>query len=155
MPSRRSVAALLTLLVGAAVALGTSSGASATPASPAPSSVQGSQTEPIYSYAKAIHESVRVATRMDTDKDGKPDTIAVDIIRPSEPASAGQKVPVIMDASPYFLCCGRGNESQLKTYDSTGVIAAMPHYYDNYFVPPRVCRGGGRRARHQPLHRVR
>ena len=140
-PARPSLVALLVVLIGTTVALGTSSGASAAPmarAAGAPhvlSSVQGSQTDPVYSYAKAIHESIRVATRMDTDKDGRPDTIAVDIIRPSEPASAGQKVPVIMDASPYFLCCGRGNESQLKTYDSKGVIAAMPLYYDNYFVP--------------------
>ena len=138
---RPALVALLVVVVATSVALGTSSWASAAPMARAaeapavPSSVMGSQTQPVYSYAKAVHESVRVATRMDTDGDGRPDTIAVDIIRPSEPASAGQKVPVIMDASPYFLCCGRGNKSQLKTYDSTGVIAAMPLYYDNYFVP--------------------
>ena len=92
-------------------------------------------TQPTYDYTKAIHQSVRVNTTMDTDGDGKPDTIAVDIIRPSETVAAGVKVPVIMDASPYFSCCGRGNESQLKTYDANGVIKQMPLYYDNYFVP--------------------
>ncbi|GAB3938327.1 hypothetical protein GCM10027614_18180 [Micromonospora vulcania] len=40
-----------------------------------------------------------------------------------------------MDASPYYLCCGRGNESERKTYDAAGVIAKAPLFYDNYFVP--------------------
>ena len=40
-----------------------------------------------------------------------------------------------MDASPYYSCCGRGNESEKKTYDENGVIQKMPLYYDNYFVP--------------------
>lgn len=140
--------AVLVAVLGTALALGASPVASAATASsagtasgvigagPAATSAgQGERTVPVYSYAKAIHESVRVATTMDSDGDGRPDTIAVDIIRPREPAEAGTKVPVIMDASPYFLCCGRGNQSQLKTYDSAGVIAAMPLYYDNYFVP--------------------
>src|SRR3981081_1361852 len=55
--------------------------------------------------------------------------------RPSEPAATGGKVPVIMDASPYYSCCGRGNESQLKTYDAAGHIVQAPLFYDNYFVP--------------------
>ncbi len=40
-----------------------------------------------------------------------------------------------MDASPYYSCCGRGNESQKKTYDADGNVVGMPLYYDNYFVP--------------------
>ena len=40
-----------------------------------------------------------------------------------------------MDASPYFQCCGRGNESETKTYESDGTIGKLPLYYDNYFVP--------------------
>ncbi len=40
-----------------------------------------------------------------------------------------------MEASPYYSCCGRGNESQKKTYDADGDVAGMPLYYDNYFVP--------------------
>ncbi len=40
-----------------------------------------------------------------------------------------------MDASPYYSCCGRGNESQLKTYDADGRPVQFPLYYDNYFVP--------------------
>ncbi|MDQ2835929.1 MAG: Xaa-Pro dipeptidyl-peptidase [Actinomycetota bacterium] len=123
-------------VVAATLSIGLSLPASASPATARPGgSVSGGASQPIYDYTKAIHQSVRVNTTMDTDGDGKPDTVAVDIIRPSETVAAGIKVPVIMDASPYFTCCGRGNESQLKTYDSHGVIAQMPLYYDNYFVP--------------------
>ena len=92
-------------------------------------------TQPVYDYAGAIRESVYVDTTMDTDSDGADDVIAVDIVRPRETAAAGLRIPVIMDASPYYSCCGRGNESEKKTYDENGIIQRMPLYYDNYFVP--------------------
>lgn len=116
-----AVAALLAVLVvpGAARA-----------AAPAPR-----ESQPVYSYENAIRESVWVDTRVDGDGDGRTDRVAVDIVRPREAAAQGRKVPVIMDASPYYSCCGRGNESQLKTYDANGNVVQMPLYYDNYFVP--------------------
>ena len=40
-----------------------------------------------------------------------------------------------MDASPYYLCCGRGNESETKTYDANGQPLKLPLYYDNYYEP--------------------
>ncbi|MGW0610842.1 Xaa-Pro dipeptidyl-peptidase [Streptomyces sp. NPDC002788] len=92
-------------------------------------------SEPVHSYENAIREAVWVDTGLDGDRDGKADRVAVDIVRPREPARQGRKVPVIMDASPYYSCCGRGNESQKKTYDPNGDVAQMPLYYDNYFVP--------------------
>jgi X-Pro dipeptidyl-peptidase len=101
----------------------------------APAYVDGDHTVPVYSYADAIRESVKVDTIMDTDDDGTPDTIAVDIVRPRETDAMGIEVPVIMDASPYYECCGRGNENEKKAYDSNGVITKMPLFYDNYFVP--------------------
>ncbi|MBM7494635.1 X-Pro dipeptidyl-peptidase [Micromonospora luteifusca] len=102
---------------------------------PVPPHVVGDHTVPAYSYADAIRESVWVQTRADSDGDGVRDRVAVDLVRPREAAAAGVRVPVIMDASPYYLCCGRGNESELKTYDAAGVIAKAPLFYDNYFVP--------------------
>jgi X-Pro dipeptidyl-peptidase len=92
-------------------------------------------SQPVYSYADAVREAVWVDTGLDGDGDGRTDRVAVDIVRPREPAEAGRKVPVIMDASPYYSCCGRGNESQVKTYDANGVIVQAPLFYDNYFVP--------------------
>ncbi|MEV5872661.1 Xaa-Pro dipeptidyl-peptidase [Streptomyces sp. NPDC052101] len=93
------------------------------------------ESRPVYSYAHAIRESVWVDTGLDADGDGRPDRVAADIVRPAEPAHQGRKVPVIMDASPYYSCCGRGNESQVKTYDPQGHVVQMPLFYDNYFVP--------------------
>ncbi|WP_371526150.1 Xaa-Pro dipeptidyl-peptidase [Streptomyces sp. NBC_01283] len=93
------------------------------------------ESKPVYSYESAIRESVWVDTRIDGDGDGKTDRVAVDVVRPREPAQQGRKIPVIMDASPYYSCCGRGNESQKKTYDADGNPVQFPLYYDNYFVP--------------------
>ncbi|MFE1251308.1 Xaa-Pro dipeptidyl-peptidase [Streptomyces sp. NPDC058766] len=92
-------------------------------------------SEPVYSYADAVREAVWVDTGLDGDRDGRTDRVAVDIVRPREPARQGRTVPVIMDASPYYSCCGRGNESQKKTYDADGDVTQMPLYHDNYFVP--------------------
>ncbi|MBV2355327.1 Xaa-Pro dipeptidyl-peptidase [Streptomyces sp. J2-1] len=93
------------------------------------------ESRPVYSYADAVRESVWVDTGLDLDRDGRTDRVAADVVRPAEPARAGRRVPVIMDASPYYSCCGRGNESQLKTYDDQGRIARLPLFYDNFFVP--------------------
>ncbi|MEU3781180.1 Xaa-Pro dipeptidyl-peptidase [Streptomyces sp900129855] len=102
-----------------------------------PATAQGAPREsrPVYSYEHAIREAVWVDTGLDGDGDGRTDRVAVDIVRPRELAAQGRKVPVIMDASPYYSCCGRGNESQLKTYDTAGNVVQMPLFYDNYFVP--------------------
>ncbi|WP_153812479.1 Xaa-Pro dipeptidyl-peptidase [Streptomyces sp. SUK 48] len=93
------------------------------------------ESAPVYSYAHAVRESVWVDTGLDEDGDGRHDRVAADIVRPAEPAREGRKVPVIMDASPYYSCCGRGNENQVKTYDASGHVVQMPLFYDNYFVP--------------------
>jgi X-Pro dipeptidyl-peptidase len=104
----------------------------ATPASAAPAAVL---TDPVYDYATAIRETVYVETPLDNDGDGSADKVVADIIRPREAATAGVKVPVIMDASPYYQCCGRGNESERKVYAADGTVTKFPLYYDNYFVP--------------------
>ena len=86
------------------------------PASAAPPFIRGGETVPVYDYADAIRESVWVETPTDADQDGTPDRVAVDLVRPR--TAAGVKVPIIMDASPYYACCGRGNEGELKEYDA-------------------------------------
>ncbi|MFD9893027.1 Xaa-Pro dipeptidyl-peptidase [Amycolatopsis sp. NPDC059027] len=92
-------------------------------------------TDPVYDFAGAIRETVWVDTGRDGDGDGKPDRVAADVVRPKETVAKGIKIPVIMDASPYYSCCGRGNESERKTYDASGRPVGFPLYYDNYFVP--------------------
>ncbi|MFJ9428238.1 Xaa-Pro dipeptidyl-peptidase [Streptomyces sp. NPDC101490] len=122
-----ATAALLATLV-------TPAGARAEPAAPAPATAV-KESRPVHSYADAVRESVWVDTGLDGDADGRADRVAVDIVRPRETAATGRKVPVIMDASPYYACCGRGNEGQKKTYDADGKPVQFPLYYDNYFVP--------------------
>ncbi|RJQ67527.1 Xaa-Pro dipeptidyl-peptidase [Pseudonocardiaceae bacterium YIM PH 21723] len=119
--------ALLTLLSATALSAGLVIPAQATPAFELDNGV----STPIHSFADAIRETVYVDTGLDLDKDGKTDRVATDIIRPDTTA----KVPVIMDASPYYSCCGRGNESEKKTYDSAGKPVKFPLFLDNYFVP--------------------
>ncbi|HCA84999.1 MAG TPA: Xaa-Pro dipeptidyl-peptidase [Streptomyces sp.] len=105
------------------------------PAGAQPPAAGPAESRPVHSYDDAIRESVWVDTGIDGDSDGRTDRVAADIVRPREPAQQGRRVPVIMDASPYYSCCGRGNESQKKTYDAAGNPVQFPLYYDNYFVP--------------------
>ncbi|WP_128379469.1 Xaa-Pro dipeptidyl-peptidase [Streptomyces cavernae] len=115
-------------LLATALTPAAAQGAPAAPAAPR-------ESRPVYSYDDAVRESVWVDIGLDGDSDGRTDRVAVDIVRPREPAQQGRRIPVIMDASPYYSCCGRGNEGQKKTYDANGDVVQMPLYYDNYFVP--------------------
>ncbi|MET0414451.1 MAG: Xaa-Pro dipeptidyl-peptidase, partial [Actinoplanes sp.] len=122
----RSLALALVPAIGATLVL------TATPASAAGvPHIRGTSTVPVYSYEDAIRESVWVQTGLDSDNDGTPDRIAVDVVRPR----AASRFPVVMEGSPYYACCGRGNESELKEYAADGTISKQPLYYDNYFVP--------------------
>jgi X-Pro dipeptidyl-peptidase len=78
-----------------------------------------------------VRETVWVDTGQDSDGNGVPDRVAVDVARPAGPG----RVPTIVDASPYYSCCGRGNENQRKTYDPQGRPVGFPQFYDNHFVP--------------------
>ncbi|MFF3749210.1 Xaa-Pro dipeptidyl-peptidase [Streptomyces sp. NPDC002018] len=129
---RTLVAAASAALLGVLL---TPTGAQGAQPAAAPGGPRVKESQPVYSYENAIRESVWVDTGIDGDEDGRTDRVAVDVIRPGEPARQGRKVPVIMDASPYYSCCGRGNESQRKTYDADGRPVGFPLHYDNYFVP--------------------
>lgn len=84
-------------------------------------------------YREAIREHLMIPTTLDSDSDGAPDRMSVDLIRPKAPA--GTKVPVILDVSPYYFTEGRGAESQLKRPDAKGFVQNLPLFYDEYFVP--------------------
>ncbi|MFC7548877.1 Xaa-Pro dipeptidyl-peptidase [Plantactinospora sp. GCM10030261] len=126
--------ALATAVVASTAQVVSTTAATADPAAGRPF-IQAGQTVPVYSYANATRESVWVQSPVDSDGDGQPDRIAVDVIRPSEAAAAGVDVPVIMIASPYYQSIGRGLENESKRYDDSGVISKFPLFYDNYYVP--------------------
>ena len=97
--------------------------------------VQDGVTQPVFGYDDAIREHVWVESTFDSDHDGERDLISLDIMRPRA-TEKGLKVPVIMDASPYFSTLGRGNESEFKKdTDGDGLLDQWPLFYDNYFVP--------------------
>ena len=127
-----AVPAALTLTATAAVA--TSVGAGAADDEPG-IVVENGVTQPVFGYDDAIRERVFITSPYDSDANGEPDVIAIDIMRPAA-SEQGLDVPVIMDPSPYYSTLGRGNESELKLdLDGDGLLDRWPLYYDNYFVP--------------------
>ncbi|SDS24965.1 Xaa-Pro dipeptidyl-peptidase [Actinoplanes derwentensis] len=99
-------------------------------------------TQPVHDYATAVREQVWVQTPVDSDSDGRPDRVAVRIIRPS----TTRKVPVIFQASPYYA--GIKDIPNHDDVDRDGSLAAsaapavdraaditFAGYLDNYFVP--------------------
>lgn len=128
--------AITLMLPLAAIAAGAPTGASVPVSSQvtqAPYLVTDGVTAPVHDYPGAIRESV-VVQAPDLDGDGVGEQVVADVVRPAE-LDGEAEVPVIMDASPYYLCCGRGNESELKQYGADGVATKFPLFYDNYFVP--------------------
>ncbi|GIE74636.1 Xaa-Pro dipeptidyl-peptidase [Actinoplanes philippinensis] len=98
-------------------------------------------TQPVHDYAAAIRERVWVQTPVDSDADGRPDRVAVRIIRPDTTA----KVPVIFQASPYYaglndvpnhddIDRGAAGLTAAATADRAETIT-FAGYLDNYFVP--------------------
>jgi X-Pro dipeptidyl-peptidase len=111
-----------------------------------PAAAATGATEPVYDYAAAVREQVWVQTPVDSDADGEPDRVAVRIIRPAE-SDGDLRVPVILQASPYF-----GGIRSVPNHDdvdrggaAVSLAAAAPidrsstivfqGYLDNYFVP--------------------
>jgi X-Pro dipeptidyl-peptidase len=97
--------------------------------------IENGVTQPVFGYADAIRERLFIDSTFDSDADGLRDIIAFDVIRPRATAD-GLKVPVIMDASPYYSTLCRGNDSECKAdLDGDGLLDKWPLFYDNYFVP--------------------
>jgi X-Pro dipeptidyl-peptidase len=130
---KRLVALAGTAAIAAPLSVAVGSTATAAPTENPPISLEGGVTAPLYDYADAIRETVWV-TAPDLDGDGQEERIATDIIRPRE-LDGTARVPIIMDASPYYLSLGRGNDGEFKSYDADGNPAKLPLFYDNYFVP--------------------
>jgi X-Pro dipeptidyl-peptidase len=96
--------------------------------------VRDGVTQPVLSYPDAVRERVFVVTGRDRDANGAVDLVALDVIRPAQ-ADGALRVPVVLEASPYFADLGRGPESQVKSRAPDGTPRRFPLGYDNYFVP--------------------
>ena len=96
--ARRALAAAAALVV---VAL-TAAPVAAQERTPPPwLNVQDGVTQPVFSFANAIEETVYVESEVDSDGDGRKDRVRIRISRPAETATQGIKVPVVFEHSPY------------------------------------------------------
>ncbi|WP_327663850.1 MULTISPECIES: Xaa-Pro dipeptidyl-peptidase [unclassified Streptomyces] len=115
--------------------------------------IKDRETQPVFSRADAVLQKVDVQTEVDSDGDGKRDTVRMRILRPKETETAGLKVATIVEASPYWA---GGNDVPNHVVDLdedglpesggkfqqapdkaglTGPGVAYGGYYDNYFLP--------------------
>ncbi|MBO1335415.1 Xaa-Pro dipeptidyl-peptidase [Streptomyces sp. VRA16 Mangrove soil] len=115
--------------------------------------VSGGETQPVFSRADAVYQQVDIQTEVDSDGDGKRDTVRMRILRPKETDTARLKVATIIEASPYWA---GGNDVPNHGVDLdedglpltgaraqpaagkpglTGPAVAYSGYYDNYFLP--------------------
>ena len=74
-----------------------------------------------------IHQELWVETGFDTDGDGKPDRMHVDVTRPAQTQTDGLKVSVIYESSPYF---SGTSGPRANLWDVKQEVGATP--------PPRV-----------------
>jgi X-Pro dipeptidyl-peptidase len=98
--------------------------------------LENGKTKAIYDYKQVVRQRVFIPQPgIDQDRNGQEDWITADIIRPAE-ASATNKMPAIIDPSPYYTTLCRGNEGQcMADWDNDGVNDRWPLFYDNYFLP--------------------
>ncbi|WP_436534330.1 Xaa-Pro dipeptidyl-peptidase [Actinoplanes sp. HUAS TT8] len=136
-----SIAVIAVLLAPSAAAASPSARSSPATSPPAQAGARPG-TQPTYDYTQAIREQVWVQSTVDSDFDGRPDRVAVRIIRPA----ATTRVPVIFQASPYYA--GLNDVPNHDDIDRGGAAAVakgsavaradsitFAGYLDNYFVP--------------------
>ncbi|HEU5161462.1 MAG TPA: Xaa-Pro dipeptidyl-peptidase [Streptosporangiaceae bacterium] len=125
--------------------------------------VTGDETQPIFSRADAIFQTVHVETAVDSDGDGVRDQVEMRILRPKE-TDQGLRVPTIIEPSPYWSGGNPIENHDVDIDDGEGASAsstrsvqkelgdlgglgdlgeraagaeapAFPGIYDNYFLP--------------------
>jgi X-Pro dipeptidyl-peptidase len=135
----------------AASAAGTADAAGA-PAAPR-IKVTGGETQPIFSRADAIFQTVHVETTVDSEADGVRDQVEMRILRPRE-TDTGLRVPTIIEPSPYWAGGNPIENHDVDIDDGEGAAAlsartagkdigldagaeapAFPNIYDNFFLP--------------------
>ena len=88
---------------------------------------------------KWIRHDLWVETEFDTDGDGKPDRVHVDVIRPLQTDTEGLKLPVIYETSPYFA--GTSSTAQEYFWNVRHEVGAVPPERTH---PPAIRRRGRR-----------
>ncbi|MCY1720724.1 Xaa-Pro dipeptidyl-peptidase [Prolixibacteraceae bacterium Z1-6] len=86
-----------------------------------------------------IREDLWVETEFDSDGDGKPDRMHVDVTRPRQTETEGLKLPVVYNTSPYFA--GTAGNNPEYFWNVNHEIGEKPKQYT---YPPEIKRRGGR-----------
>ena len=76
-----------------------------------------------------IRHDLWVETEFDSDADGKPDRVHVDVTRPKQTDTEGLKLPVIYESSPYFA--GTGSLGPNHLWNTKHAIGVVPPKHDD------------------------
>jgi X-Pro dipeptidyl-peptidase len=102
----------------------------------APAPAQGDKTLPVFEDGQAqvvegfsdserwITHDLWVETEFDSDGDGQPDRVHVDVTRPEQTDTEGLRVPVIYETSPYFS--GTGTTAKQYFWNPAHELGAAP-----------------------------
>ena len=72
------------------------------------------EAQPVFDPEQVVREDLFVTAPVDSDRDGRPDEVHVQVVRPKE-TERGLRVPVVYQVSPYF---SGGNEVQNHNVDT-------------------------------------
>ncbi|WP_202638175.1 CocE/NonD family hydrolase [Bailinhaonella thermotolerans] len=87
--------------------------------------VANGETQPVFSFNDAVYQVVNIETTVDTDHDGRLDTVQLRLKRPRETES-GLKVPTIIEPAPYYgPSYGRTSKLTQPTYTSAPEVDAV------------------------------
>jgi len=86
-----------------------------------------------------IREDLWVETEFDTDGDGRPDRMHVDVTRPKQTETEGLKLPVVYESSPYFAGTAGDDKDYFWNVRQELNTVPKPHSY-----PPQIERRGER-----------
>ena len=156
--SRAAACRVLRLIAATALAIATLPGTRTLRAQSAsrarPQFVNGmAQVVPAFADSSTwIRQELWVETNFDSDRDGKPDRVHVDVTRPRQTETEGLKVPVIYGSSPYYAGVARDQvdwnvKQELgATPQPRGLMLSAPYEADrtrisNQFVNEWVPRG--------------
>lgn len=81
-----------------------------------------------------IRHDLWVETEFDSDGDGEPDRMHVDVTRPKQTDTEGLKLPIIYESSPYFA--GTGSVGPKHLWDTRHALGINPPKHED---PPCFC----------------
>ncbi|MFG2001258.1 Xaa-Pro dipeptidyl-peptidase [Spirillospora sp. NPDC048911] len=140
----RGGAGVITLTAALLATTASPAGATAPAAADRPQiKVENGATQPVFSRADAVTQTVNIETTVDSDRDGVRDRVQMRVMRPKE-TNSGLKVPTILEASPYWAGILDvpnhnvdidGAQAKSLKANPRNLAEIFPGYLDNYYIP--------------------